>query len=44
MNAIIAFSLRMRALMVAFSVLVMIAGSVAFTRLALLARRIKTIP
>jgi hypothetical protein len=33
MNAIIAFSLRMRALMVAFFVLVMIAGGVAFTRL-----------
>jgi heavy metal efflux system protein len=33
MNAIIAFSLRMRALMVAFYVLVMIAGVVSFARL-----------
>jgi heavy metal efflux system protein len=33
MNAIIAFSLRMRALMVAFFVLVMIAGGAAFTQL-----------
>jgi hypothetical protein len=33
MNAIMAFSVRMRALMVAFFVLVMIAGGVAFTRL-----------
>src|SRR6267143_260702 len=33
MNAIITYSLRMRALMVAFFVLVMIAGGVAFTRL-----------
>ena len=33
MNAIIVFSLRMRALMVAFFLLVMIAGGVAFTRL-----------
>ena len=33
MNGIIAFALRMRALMVAFFVLVMIAGSVAFTQL-----------
>jgi heavy metal efflux system protein len=33
MNAIIVFSLRMRALMVAFFVLVMIAGGVAFTQL-----------
>jgi len=33
MNATIAFSLRMRALTVAFFVLVMIAGGVAFTRL-----------
>jgi len=33
MNGIIAFALRMRALMVAFFVLVMIAGIVAFARL-----------
>jgi len=33
MNAIIAFSLRMRALMVAFFVFIMIAGGTAFFRL-----------